>query len=197
MFTSQTPILYKSETQALTFFAIYPAVNDFTSVFEFQVKSDQTIGNNYEMSDLLTSKIEPTQEKCPQLSFYHRMSQVIINITSGGDSGGDLSINCKNQSTCDVANGIYTAIGGNIAITPVINGNTGFKAIIAPQVVAAGTAFATYEVNNMSYTWKPKTDLTFLSGKQYIYNWNLADREITLEGIINGWGNGGTSSIIE
>lgn len=195
LFTSESPILYQDENQALTFLAIYPAINDFSNSFNFEIKADQTVSDNYEMSDLLTSKIEPTNESCPKLSFNHRMSNIIINITSAGVSGGDISIRSKNQVTCDVSGGIFTASGESVTITPVVNGNSGFKAIIAPQTITSGTVFATYIVDNMTYTWKPQTDLVFLSGNQYVYNWNLVEREITLEGIINGWGDGGTESI--
>lgn len=195
LFTSESPILYESEDQELTFLAVYPAINDFSSSFEFQIKADQSVEDNYEMSDLLTSKTGPTKDNSPQLSFYHRMSSIVINITSAGGSGGEMIINSKNQVSCDISAETFTVSGLNVVITPVIHGDSGFKAIIAPQTITGGTLFVTYTINDMTYTWKPKADLVFLTGKQYVYNWNLADQEITLESVINGWSDGGTGTI--
>ncbi|MFI3319528.1 MAG: leucine-rich repeat protein [Rikenellaceae bacterium] len=47
---------------------------------------------------------------------------------------------------------------------------------------------------NLVYDWVVDANMDFASGSQYVFNWSLADREVTLDSVINGWDivDGGT-----
>ncbi len=195
IFTSNDPIVYDDESQLLSYRAVYPAVSDYADSFSFSILADQSSGDNYEMSDLLIANASATSSICPELEFYHKMANVVINITTSGKSGGAMEIEAKNTATCDVVGGTYVASGSDVTITPAASGSAGYTAIVAPQTIAANSLIATYVVGGITYTWKADANITLLSGYKYTYNWNLTDREVTLDSVINNWGDGGTQTI--
>ncbi len=195
IFTSNDPIVYSSESQQLSFRAVYPAVSNYAESFSFTILADQSSGDNYEMSDLLTASVAATSSVCPDLQFNHKMSNIIINITSSGKSGGVMEVEAKNAVSCNVVDDSYVASGSAVTITPAASGSAGYTMLVAPQTISAGEIFATYVVDAITYTWTLDANTTFLSGYKYTYNWNLVDREVTLDSVINDWGDGGTQTI--
>ncbi len=195
IFTSESPIVYTSTDQVLTFRAVYPASSSFADTFLFTAFADQSADDNYEMSDLLISETSPTSDNCPKLSFDHKMSNIVINITTAGKSSGTMTLDAKLSAQCDITSGTYSATGSASSVTPAVNETGGFTAILAPQTLAADSVVATYVYDGITYTWEPSADVVFASGYKYTYNWSLVDREVTLESVINDWGDGGTASI--
>lgn len=59
--------------------------------------------------------------------------------------------------------------------------------IVAPQTVASGVTFATYTLGTTVYDWVLDAALNFEPGIQYVFNWSLSDREVSLYSVINGW----------
>ncbi len=192
-FVSATPIIYKDTKQNLTFYATYPAMDVDTKGFTFEIESDQSASKNFEISDLLTAETSATNNLIPELTFYHRMSMIVVDMI-GDAEGGVASISAKNQAVCNLVDGEFTATGTNVTITPADNSSVGFKLLIAPQTIAAGEVFATYIVDGKTYTWDVDTSLVFEAGKQYTFDWSLGDRAVTATGVIEGWDSvdGGT-----
>ncbi len=204
VFSSSEAISYRSDDpQSLYYYASYPAQADLASSFDFAIAADQS-AEGYETSDLLVATTEATTEATPALTFYHSMSNVIVNveITRDGESvdmvGAEVEFSAKNNATCDVAAGTYVAAGDAAAITPATTANgKGFSAIIAPQTIASGEVFATLKVasEDATFEWTKNTDMIFNSGKQYIYTWTIDLTTGTqsidqFEGNIGDWGDG-------
>ncbi len=189
IFNSQTPIEYETSDQELTFTAVYPAQEGSIMSFDFEVIADQSIEDAYELSDLLTSSTQPTTVLQPELSFYHRMSSIVINIISDDDfSDATLSFNALNNVACDLSESTFEAQGNKTTIIAASNSNIGFKAILAPQTIDINSEFATLTIADKVYTWTLLEDLTFSSTRQYTFNWDVVTNEVSLSGIINDWG---------
>lgn len=195
IFTSQTPITQIVDDLKLSYTAVYPADSTRTDQFAFEIKSDQSADDNYELSDLLVAEVEATSEICPKLAFDHKFVNIVLNITTSGKNGGSMTMVAKNNVSCTISTNSYTATGESATITPATYGTTGFTVILAPQTIAKGSTIATYVYEGISYSWVASSDITLQSGYKYTYNWSLADREVTLESEINGWGDGGTYNV--
>ncbi len=192
IFTSETPIEYATKEQKLSFYAVYPARTENNVEFNFSVATDQSQGDNYEMSDLLTSQSEATNERQPTLSFYHRMSNVVVNIISDKSfEGATLSFNAVAEAECNLADATFVANedAERSNIKAALNSDIGFKAIITPQTAAANQDFATLTVGNEVYVWNPIENIEFKSGIQYVFNWDIVKNDVELSGIINDWGD--------
>lgn len=189
IFTSDSPIEYENSDQQLSFYAVYPEQAGSIMSFDFEVAADQRDNNTYEMCDLLTSSISSTQERQPQLSFYHRMSSVVINVISDDDfSSAVLTFNAKTTTECNLSDATFSATGSATTIYAADNSNIGFKAIVAPQTIDANSEFAVLTIEDKVYTWTLIEDLDLGSGRQYIYNWDVATNNVSLTGVINDWG---------
>ncbi len=188
-FTSSDPIFYETSTQQLSFRAVYPAVEDFAEWFTFSAQTDQSTGDNYEMSDLLVSQTAATYSSCPTLSFNHMMTNVVINITTPNMGDGELVVYGSVDAFIDLSNGWvtvseYKEYDGVIAAT---NGSDSYKVILTPQSFTTGTRIATYTVDGVSYDWTLEDGKVFESGCRYTFNWDLIENLVSFDGYINGW----------
>lgn len=191
LFMSTSPIVYSDDDAVYSFYSVYPTVSSLQSTVTFSAQTNQAADGAYEASDMLYASIA-SSDAIPQLSFYHKMSSIVVNIVS--DDSGSVVFNAKVGLSCDVKSGSTSATGSSVEITPASNGTASYKVIIAPQTVASGTTFATYTVGSLTYDWVLDANFEIESGKQYVFNWSLADREVTLDSVINGWDvvDGGT-----
>ncbi len=191
LFMSSEPIVYDTEEAEYTFYAVYPTVSSLQTSLDFYAKADQSVDGAFAASDMLFATMT-SSDAIPRLSFYHKMSSIVVNIV--GDDSGSVVFNAKTGLSYGVANNTTTALGNAVEITPASNGTASFKVIIAPQTIASGTTLATYTVGNLVYDWVVDANMDFASGSQYQFNWSLADREVTLDSVINGWDivDGGT-----
>ncbi len=173
IFMSTKPIKLIDEEHELSYIAAYPAVSDFANDFEFTVLSDQSAGDNFEISDLLLASAEATNSLSPKLTFAHALSNLIINFEGDDLAGGTLTIYAKATTIVDMAADSYTAIGDAVALTPAANSSSKYSVIFAPQDLAAGDIVATYELGDRTYTWTATNTLTFASGIRSIYTWTI------------------------
>lgn len=67
--TDGTPLFYK---------AVYPYSINVRNEFTFTVNSDQYTGNTYNKSDLLVAETVATTELKPQLTFNHKLSNILL-----------------------------------------------------------------------------------------------------------------------
>ncbi len=187
LFSSTSPITYKDELQELSFTAAYPATFDIFTATTFGVEQDQSSSDSYELSDLLISYCDATNDRCPKLAFGHVLSSLVINLTDSATAGGTLKIIAKGTATIDVDNKVYASTGETLEIAPLQSGDQSYKVIFAPQTIAAGELIATYEYGDTTYEWVASSDLEFLPGYRYIYEWDVDKNDVTLDGYINGW----------
>lgn len=190
IFSSTTPIEYEDSDQELSFYAVYPSQESSSIMeFDFEIATDQRVSDGYEMSDLLTSTTSPTTERQPELQFYHRMSNIIINIISDDDfSDAVLTFNALNNVECNLNESTFESTGSSTTIYATTNGSTGFKAILAPQTIDANTEFATLTIGDNVYTWTLIEEFALTTGHQYICNWDVVTNDVSLTGIILDWG---------
>ncbi len=184
LFSSDDPIVYSTDDATYSFYAIYPAVSSLLTSLDFYALEDQSVAGAFVASDMLFASLS-SSDAIPQLSFYHKMSSIVINIV--GDASGAAVFNAKTGLRYGVKTGSVTTLGSSTAVTPASNGTASFKVILAPQTVASGVTLATYTVGGLVYDWVLDADFEMTSGKQYEFNWSLADREVTLVSVINGW----------
>ncbi len=193
MFTSSSAISYANEAQSLSFSAIYPYSDMAADAFEFEVAADQSDVADFAASDLMTANVAATKSETPELAFYHRLSQVEVNIISSDVATDDAEVvvSAKTVAECGVEANTFIGTGSASDVVAAANGTNSFKAIVAPQEVAAGASFITISVGGESYTWKPNGDVELGSGKKYVCQVSLAEGSVVFEGKIEDWGNGG------
>ncbi len=192
IFTSDSAIAYSSSTQELSFRAIYPYVEmaDDKSV-SFSVAIDQSEGTNYTLSDLMSSYVSSTSSATPTLVFDHLMSKIIINLTSDGVEMVDVLVNLN--AVADVNYNLSTlsseVSGSATAITMCGNGVNSYKAILAPQSIAANTTFGTISVGGVDYDISLVAALSLKGGSQYTIDATLTeDGGIIFDSpMINDW----------
>ncbi len=191
LFASNTPIIYNSDDATYDFYAVYPTVSSLQTSLDFYAQADQSKGSAFADSDMLFASVT-SSDAIPQLSFNHTMSSIVVNVVGGDDAS--VVFNAKTGLRYGVKSGSISALGSSVAVTPASNGTASYKVIIAPQAIASGVTLATCTVGSLTYDWVLDADFEVKSGKQYVFNWNLADREITLDSVINGWDvvDGGT-----
>lgn len=199
IFTSSNPFTIESQT-ALSYAAIYPAdatLDNFSEEFTFSIETNQSAYANYEQSDMLVAKVSSTSLLKPELSFYHTMSIISVNIV-GADSMDDISTKLYAQTTvlCNIAEETYQGSGENSTISPYIT-SSGFEAIVAPQELSAGT-IVVMTIGDQEYTWTNHSSSTLLSGYRYNYIWSInpttGESNITFDGMINDWADGNWSA---
>ncbi|MFI3289760.1 MAG: fimbrillin family protein [Rikenellaceae bacterium] len=190
IFSSTTPIIYDSKSQNLSFIAAYPAVDDFAKSFTFEVLADQSVDDNYEMSDLLVATKDATYDLSPTLVFNHVLSSLVISITDADLRGGVLTVYAVGETSADLDAQTYTAVAdaSDMAITAAYD--TTYKAILSPQSISAGDVIAKYEVNGVTYTWNASSDVTLESGYCYTYSWDIENNNVVLVSAINDWNDG-------
>lgn len=186
-FTSTSPIYYEDTDQKLSYIAVYPALSDFDTEFTFEANTDQSSGDNYELSDLLVATLEETNEINPSLDFYHQMSSIVLTVNDEIFDNGTVVFNLKNGVTIDVIEGTYAATGDAVEITPASNGTLSFKVIVAPQSIAADAVIATYTAGGVGYQWVSAGNVELVSGYRYSYSWDIETDSVVMDGYIEGW----------
>ncbi len=185
-FSSSSPISLPEES-GLSYIAAYPADDEFAENFTFEILEDQSLNDNYEMSDLLIASHESTDESCPTLSFNHVLSSLVINITNADLLGGKLKVFAQNEAQIDIANQAYTAQGEVVELTPVTVDDACYKVIIAPQSISAGAVVATYSLDDKVYTWSANSNFELASGYRNTFNWDISEDDVTFDGSTLEW----------
>lgn len=184
LFTSDDPIIYDYEDAVYSFYAIYPTISSLQSSIDFYAQSDQSIDGAYTQSDMLFASLT-SSDTVPQLTFNHTMSSIVVNIID--EEASSVTFYAKIALRYGVQTNSTTTLGDSQSVIPAINGSSSYKAIVAPQTVVTGTTIATCTVGSLTHDWVLDADFEMVSGKQYIFNWSIADREVTLDSIINEW----------
>ena len=154
------------------------------------MEKDQNNDGGYGASDFLwakTEKVAPSENKV-KLHFGHRMSCANVILEEGtGFADGEfakldksvLVMNTTRTSTINLATGVVTATGdASPEGTLMMDASDGFRAIVVPQTVKAGSVLFAITVDGVTYHFKNETAAVFESGKQSKFtitvNWKAA-----------------------
>ena len=180
---SSGSIYYKDAETNIDLYGYYPyGTPESVRAYEFEVQRDQTGENTvdgYGLSDFLWGKAEniaPTEAKV-KLRFNHILSCANVVLTEGdGFLPGEfeslkkqvLLMNTTRKAVIDLQNGAVEAVGEPESEGLVMKANDeGFRAVVVPQTVAAGTSLFTITLNGINYRFKNSyKDVTYQSGKQ-------------------------------
>ena len=129
-----------------------------------KVKANHSTQKDFEGSDLIVADGQTVTYGSPTLRFTHRTARVTIVLTDYTE--GLASVRLTGLST----------EGDNPAeITPYDKGSNTYTAIVAPQSVAAGTAFITCTfTNGKTFVYKMKNATDWQAGGEYTYTVSLA-----------------------
>ena len=172
--TSTDPYYWTNHND-ITVTAWWPYTAGETTPPAVKVKANQSTQKDFEGSDLIVADGQTVTYGSPTLRFTHRTARVTIVLTDYTE--GLASVRLTGLST----------EGDNPAeITPYDKGSNTYTAIVAPQSVAAGTAFITCTfADAKTFVYKMKNAADWQAGGEYTYTVSLAaakDPGYTIEG---------------
>lgn len=161
--TSTDPYYWTNHND-ITVTAWWPYTEGETTPPAVKVKANQSAQKDFEGSDLIVADGQTVTYGSPTLRFTHRTARVTIVLTDYTE--GLASVRLTGLST----------EGGNPAeIIPYDKGSNTYTALVAPQSVAAGTAFITCTfTNGKTFVYKMKNATDWQAGGEYTYTVSLA-----------------------
>ena len=167
-------VYYKDVNTNVDLYVFYPhAEPESVESYNFEVQKDQskakttTSLGGYEASDFLWAKVEnvaPTEGKV-KVQLDHKMAGVHVVLTEGTGFEQDefplleksvIAVNTTRKATINMATGSVTPVGepqaNGIVMCPQTDG--GFRGIVVPQSVAAGTHLFKITIDGMTYNFK-------------------------------------------
>ena len=161
--TSTDPYYWTNHND-ITVTAWWPYTAGETTPPAVKVKANQSTQKDFEGSDLIVADGQTVTYGSSTLRFTHRTARVTIVLTDYTE--GLASVRLTGLST----------EGDNPAeITPYDKGSNTYTAIVAPQSVAAGTAFITCTfTNGKTFVYKMKNATDWQAGGEYTYTVSLA-----------------------
>ena len=155
---------YWTNHNDITVTAWWPYTADETTPPAVKVKANQSVQKDFEGSDLIVADGQTVTYGSPTLRFTHRTARVTIVLTDYAEESMVLQLT-----------GLSTENGNPDKITPYDKGSNTYTAIVAPQSVAAGTAFITCTfTNGKTFVYKMKNATDWQAGSEYTYTVSLA-----------------------
>lgn len=166
MLTSDDPHYWTNHTDRLVT-AWWPYTAGETTPPAVVVKADQSARKDFEGSDLIVAEEQTVSYGNPTLRFTHRTARVTVILT-------DYTEGLKSVSLT----GLSTENGNPPEIAPYDKGGDTYTALVAPQSVAAGTAFITCAFNNgKTFAYRMQGAAEWKAGEEYTYTVSLAAAE--------------------
>ena len=166
---------YWTNHNNITVTAWWPYTAGETTPPAVKVAADQSARKNFEGSDLIVAEEQTVSYGNPTLRFTHRTAQITVILTDYTEERMFVRLT-----------GLSTENGNPAQITPYDKGGDTYTALVAPQTVAAGTAFITCKfTNGKVFVYKMQSDAEWKAGKEYTYTVSLAAAEdpgYTIEG---------------
>ena len=164
MLTSDDPHYWTNHTDRLVT-AWWPYTAGETTPPAVKVAADQSARKNFEGSDLIVAEEQTVSYGNPTLHFTHRTARVTVVLTDYTE-----------EQMFVWLTGLSTENGNPAVIAPYYDkGGDTYIALVAPQTVAAGTAFITCKfTNGKVFVYKMKNDTDWQAGKEYTYTVSLA-----------------------
>ena len=178
-------VYYKDINTNVDLYVFYPyAEPSSIEEYNFEVQKDQskakaqTSLGGYEASDLLWAKVEnvaPTEGKI-KVQLDHKMAGIHVILAEGtGFEEGEFALIAKSvlatgvtrKASINMATGTVTPVGEaqttGIVMCPQTDGS--FRAVVAPQTVAAQTSLFSITVEGLTYKFRKDSDFTYEAGK--------------------------------
>lgn len=192
LFTTAGTLTYPEE-QRLSFYAVYPYAVYTAPSFNFYVNTDQSTHEKYTASDLMTASNVGYDNEVVDLDFYHRLSKVVINLSSENMPAGTQSVTFKNVyygAQANLSSNSYNTISterADVVASP--NGTNSFKVILPPQTIVAGDVFVEITIGDRTFQWEVDRNLIFNSGVEYTYTlyFNTQKNSVQFSSYINSW----------
>ena len=161
--TSTDPYYWTNHNN-ITVTAWWPYTAGETTPPAVKVKANQSTQKDFEGSDLIVADGQTVTYGSPTLRFTHRTARVTIVLTDNTEGLASVQLT-----------GISTEGGNPDIIVPYDKGSNTYTAIVAPQSVAAGTAFITCTfTNGKTFVYKMKNATDWQAGGEYTYTVSLA-----------------------
>ena len=166
---------YWTNHKDITVTAWWPYTAGETSPPAVKVKANQSARKDFEGSDLIVADGQTVTYGSPTLRFTHRTARVTIVLTDYTEGLASVRLT-----------GLSTEGDNPDIIVPYDKGSNTYIALVAPQSVAAGTAFITCTfTNGKTFVYKMKNATDWQAGGEYTYTVSLAaakDPGYTIEG---------------
>lgn len=161
--TSTDPYYWTNHND-ITVTAWWPYTAGETTPPAVKVKANQSTQKDFEGSDLIVADGQTVTYGSPTLRFTHRTARVTIVLTDNTEGLASVQLT-----------GLSTEGGNPDIIVPYDKGSNTYTAIVAPQSVAAGTAFITCTfTNGKTFVYKMKNATDWQVGGEYTYTVSLA-----------------------
>ena len=161
--TSTDPYYWTNHND-ITVTAWWPYTAGETTPPAVKVKANQSAQKDFEGSDLIVADGQTVTYGSPTLRFTHRTARVTIVLTDNTEGLASVQLT-----------GLSTEGGNPDIIVPYDKGSNTYTAIVAPQSVAAGTAFITCTfTNGKTFVYKMKNATDWQAGGEYTYTVSLA-----------------------
>lgn len=210
--TSATPPYFPIDGSSVKLQAYYPSsVHYDASSQNFTVAELQEADQNYKTSDLMygepspngtpsgwnglddNDKVMPTAEAVP-LVFQHKLVKIKVNIVTNGASVSSVTLNnIKIRIPFNSSTGV---LGSAVEVTNHTNvgmfsgsqtSDFTCTAIIPPQTIGTSPNFLTVITSIHNLTYKLPAEVTFVSGRQYIYNVTIFGSQISVTTNVTAW----------
>ena len=161
--TSTDPYYWTNHND-ITVTAWWPYTAGETTPPAVKVKANQSTQKDFEGSDLIVADGQTVTYGSPTLRFTHRTARVTIVLTDYTEGLASVQLT-----------GLSTEGGNPAKIIPYDKGSNTYTALVAPQSVAAGTAFITCTfTNGKTFVYKMKNATDWQAGGEYTYTVSLA-----------------------
>ena len=161
--TSTDPYYWTNHND-ITVTAWWPYTAGETTPPAVKVKANQSTQKDFEGSDLIVANGQTVTYGSPTLRFTHRTARVTIVLTDYTEGLASVQLT-----------GLSTEGDNPDIIVPYDKGSNTYTALVAPQSVAAGTAFVTCTfTNGKTFVYKMKNAADWQAGGEYTYTVSLA-----------------------
>ena len=219
----ETDAFWQANDEVKAIRAWYDADNSSATTLsdDHSVKTDQS-GDGYTQSDFLfaqrIAEFTELREKDIDMTFYHQVAKVKVNILKGDETPAGLSsvtgltiggIATSGTFTAPALDGTMTTPLGtwsvteqNQSITPHAGTATGdntlaaYEALVIPQTVSGNTRLFTISATGYSdFVYTPTEAITWQSGMEYTYNITIKGSKLEVSTSQRiGWTEGSTGS---
>lgn len=192
--TVTTPITIGANSTA-SFMAYTPYVASASETLTFNVKSDQSIADNFNASNLLTASADGVMATSPNVSFIFEPRMALVRVEMAGAEGintTSVKVNAKPQVSWNTTSNEISEATGTATDITMWNQNSGdvnansriFAAFVPGQSIVGGSQFLTMHVGEKQYCFKPKTNFALIAGKINKFKITIGENgEITIESI--------------
>ena len=155
---------YWTNHNDITVTAWWPYTAGETTPPAVKVKANQSTQKDFEGSDLIVADGQTVTYGSPTLRFTHRTARVTIVLTDYTEGLASVQLT-----------GLSTEGDNPDIIVPYDKGSNTYTALVAPQSVAAGTAFITCTFTyGKTFVYKMKNATDWQAGGEYTYTVSLA-----------------------